>query len=45
MVEVYAIAQGQITVTGVDAQAAGNQVAIGTTTAGRVLTEQLLKEW
>ena len=34
--EVYAIAQGQITVTGVDAQAAGNQVAIGTTTAGRV---------
>ena len=34
--EVYAIAQGQITVTGIDAQAAGNQVAIGTTTAGRV---------
>ena len=34
--EVYAIAQGQITVTGVDAQAAGNRVAIGTTTAGRV---------
>ncbi len=34
--EVYAIAQGQITVTGVDAQAAGNQVSIGTTTAGRV---------
>ena len=42
--EVYAIAQGQITVTGVDAQAAGNQVAIGTTTAGRV-PDGAIVEW
>ena len=34
--EVYALAQGQVTVTGVDAEAAGTQVSIGTTTAGRV---------
>ncbi len=34
--EVYALAQGQVTVTGVDAEQAGTQVSIGTTTAGRV---------
>ena len=34
--EVYALAQGQVTVTGIDAQAAGTQVSVGTTTAGRV---------
>ena len=34
--EIYALAQGALTVTAVDAQAAGNQVSIGVPTAGRV---------
>ncbi len=34
--QVYALAQGALTVTGVDAGAAGSRVSVGVTTAGRV---------
>ena len=34
--EIYALAQGQLTATGIDAAAAGSKVAIGVPTAGRV---------
>ncbi len=34
--EIYAIAQGSLTVTGIDASAAGSKVAIGVPTSGRV---------
>ena len=34
--EVYALAQGPLTVTGIDAEAAGSSVSIGVPTAGRI---------
>ena len=34
--EIYALAQGQLTATGIDAAAAGSKVAVGVPTAGRV---------
>jgi len=34
--EVYALAQGSLTATGIDAQAAGSKVAIGVPTSGRI---------
>jgi flagellar P-ring protein precursor FlgI len=34
--EIYALAQGALTATGIDASAAGSKVAIGVPTAGRI---------